>query len=189
MQNSCAGATIIGYISSHNRKRGRDDRRSAQRDTRFPLDLCRISKAPSPPRTCVDTPILERVPRPRCNNNGVHLRPRQEAWEGGPEELVTATPPPPGPVQDIQGPQPAVRTCVDTAILERVPRLHPHKDLTGAMGCARRRHRAGSRFCSVARRAAGGRRGGTALSLPLCTRKPRPISILETALQGVASKL
>ena len=101
----------------------------------------------------------------RCNNNGVHLRPRQEARKEGPEERVTAPPSPPGPVQDTQGPQPAVRTCVDTTILDRVPRPHPLKYLTGSMGGARRRERAEKHTRLVARiaRAAGGRQGGRAL--------------------------
>ena len=45
----------MGYISSHNRKRGREDRRSVHSDTRLPLDLCRISKPPSPPCAPVST--------------------------------------------------------------------------------------------------------------------------------------
>ena len=126
----------------------------------------------------------------RCNNNGVHLQSQQEAWEGRPEECAFGHPPPSGPVQDLQGPQPAVRSCVDTPILERVPRLHSRKELTGAMGGSRRRKRAASHSSLVTRiaRTAGERQGGIR-SLPLCARKPRPVSILETALQGVASKL
>ena len=60
----------------------------------------------------------------------------------------------------------AVRTCVDTPILDRVPRLHLQKDLTVAMGGARRTQRADSHFRLVARtaRAAVGRQGGRALS-------------------------
>ena len=76
-----AGATITDYISRHNRKRGREGRRSTCRHSHFPLDLSRIS------------PCL----------------------------------------------QPAVRTCVDSPIVGKVPRFHPHNDLTGALGCARRR--------------------------------------------------
>ena len=131
-----------------------------------------------------------KICRLRCNNNGVHLRPRQEAWQEGLKECVTAPSLPSRPEQDLQGPQPAVRTCAYKPILQRDPQLHPQKELTGAMGCARRRQRADSYFYLVARtaRAAGGRQGGTR-SLPLCARKPRPNSILETALQGVASNL
>jgi hypothetical protein len=66
-----AGATILGYISSHDRKRGK----------------------------------------------------------GGPEQCVTALLLPSGPVQDFQGPQPAVRTCVHTTILDR------HDRGATIMGC------------------------------------------------------